>query len=60
MVILPNKMMGGKLKGYQGITAIEAFEYENTRSDLKCCHYWESQYETDIMYILFRKLILCT
>ena len=28
-----------KGKGYQGIRAVETFEYENTRSDLKCCDY---------------------
>ena len=33
-------MMKQKGKGYQGIGAIyEAFEYENTRSDFKCCKY---------------------
>ena len=60
MIVLPNKMMEEKGKGYHGIRAIEAFECENTRSDFKCCHYWESQYESDIMHILFVKLILCT
>ena len=30
-----------KGKGLQGIRAIEAFEYENTRSDFKCCNYRE-------------------
>ena len=30
-----------KWKGYKGITATEAFEYENTRSDSKYCYYWE-------------------
>ena len=30
-----------KGKGYQGIRAPEAFEYENTRSDLKHCYYRE-------------------
>ena len=34
-------MMELKRKGHQGITTIEAFEYENTRSDVKCCDYWE-------------------
>ena len=28
-----------KGKGYQGIRAIKAFEYENIRSDFKCCDY---------------------
>ena len=28
-------------KGYKGIRAVEAFEYENTRSDFKCCDYRE-------------------
>ena len=32
-----------KEKGYQGIWAIEAFEYENTRSDFKYCHYWQNK-----------------
>ena len=30
-----------KGKDYQGIRSTEAFEYENTISDLKCCDYWE-------------------
>ena len=31
-----------KGKGYQGIGEIdEAFEYENTRSDFRCCNYQE-------------------
>ena len=30
-----------KRKGYQGIRATEAFEYENTRSDFNYCYYWE-------------------
>ena len=30
--------------GYQGIIAIQEFEYENIRSDFKCCYYWEKQY----------------
>ena len=33
MTISPNIMTELKGKGYQGITAIEIFEYENTRSD---------------------------
>ena len=28
-----------KGKDYQGIRSTEAFEYENTISDLKCCDY---------------------
>ena len=28
-------------KGYQGIRATEAFEYENTRNDFNYCYYWE-------------------
>ena len=31
-------MMEQKGKGYQGITASEAFECENTRSDFKYCY----------------------
>ena len=34
-------MMELKKKGCKGITTIEAFEYGNTRSDVKCCDYWE-------------------
>ena len=30
---------GANRKWYQGIGSIEAFEYENTRSDVKCCDY---------------------
>ena len=37
--IAPNTMKKQKGKGYQGIRATEAFEYENTRSDLKYCDY---------------------
>ena len=38
--VAPNIMT--KQKGYKGIGAIdEAFEYENTRSDFKCCNYQE-------------------
>ena len=37
--IAPNTMTKQKGKRYQGHRAIEAFEYENTRSDLKCCDY---------------------
>ena len=33
--------MEQKRKGYQGIRAIEAYEYENTGSYFKYCHYWE-------------------
>ena len=40
--IAPNIMTKQKGKGYQGIGGIdEAFEYENTRSDFKCCNYQE-------------------
>ena len=40
--IVSNIMMKQKGKGYQGIWAIdEAFEYENRRSDLKRCNYYE-------------------
>ena len=28
-----------KGKGYQGIKSIEASEYKNTTSDVKCCDY---------------------
>ena len=37
----PNLMTEQKGKGYQGIRAIEALEYENTRSNFKCCDYRE-------------------
>ena len=30
-----------KRKGYQEIRTIEAFEYENARSDFKYCNYQE-------------------
>ena len=37
-----NIMMTQKWKGYQGTGATdEAFEYENTRSEFKCCNYRE-------------------
>ena len=39
--IAPNIMTEQKGKGYQRIRAIEAFEYENTRSYFKCCDYQE-------------------
>ena len=39
--IAPNIMAEQKGKGYQRIRAIKAFEYENTRSDFKCCNYLE-------------------
>ena len=39
--VAPNIMTGQKGTGYQGIRAIEAFEYKNTRSDFKCCDYQE-------------------
>ena len=32
-----------KRKGYQRIRSIEAFEYQNIRSDFKCCDYWEKR-----------------
>ena len=35
--IAPNTMKNQKGKRYQGLRAIESFEQENTRSDLKCC-----------------------
>ena len=35
--IVPNIMTEQKGKRYQGIPAIEAFEYQNKRSDIKCC-----------------------
>ena len=36
-------MTGQKWYGYQGIGAAEQFEYENTRSDFKCCCYCEKK-----------------
>ena len=33
--------MEQKGKGYQRIRATEAYEYENTRRDFKCCDYRE-------------------
>ena len=44
----PNIMTEQKGKGYQGIRAIEAFEYENTRSYFKCCDYTE---KNEIKYV---------
>ena len=41
----PNIMMKQKGKGYQRIRAIEAFEYENTRSVFKCCHCFSERNE---------------
>ena len=36
-------MTNQKGKGYQGIGETdEAFEYQNTRSDFKCCNYREN------------------
>ena len=35
--VSPNIIMEQKRKGWQGIRAIEAFEYENTRSYFKYC-----------------------
>ena len=34
-------MMEQKGKWHQGVRTIEVFEYKNTRSDFKCCDYWE-------------------
>ena len=34
-----------KGKGHKRIGAIEAFEYENTRSDFKCFHYFTERNE---------------
>ena len=39
--IASNIITKQKWKGYRGIRAIEAFEYENRRSDLKCWDYRE-------------------
>ena len=36
-------MMEQKGKEYQEIRAIGAFDYENTRSDFKCCNYRENE-----------------
>ena len=41
-------MIKQKEKGYQGIKATEAFEYENTRSNFKYCYYWEKWKTTGI------------
>ena len=35
--IVPNIMTEQKGKRYQGIPAIEAFEYQKEKSDIKCC-----------------------
>ena len=34
---------GGNSEGYQEIRTIETLEYENTRSDFKCCDYREKR-----------------
>ena len=34
-------MMEQKGKWYQGVRTIKVFAYKNTRSDFKCCDYWE-------------------
>ena len=39
LTISPIIMTKQKGKAYQGIRSIEAFKYENTRSDSKCCDY---------------------
>ena len=39
----PNIMTEQNRKVYQGIRAIAAFEYKNTRSDFKRCHYWKKK-----------------
>ena len=43
LIIFPIIMMEQKGKGYQRIRSIEAFQYENKRSDFKCCDYWEKR-----------------
>ena len=50
-LMVPNIMTEQKGKGYRGIRAIEAFEYENTRSDFKCYDYrekWKTICETTV------------
>ena len=43
--IAPNIMAEQKEKGYYGIRTIEAFEWENKRSDFKCCDYQKNEKE---------------
>ena len=41
LIISLNMMTDQKGQERQGIKVIEAFKYENLRSDFKCCHYCE-------------------
>ena len=53
--VAPNIMTKQKGKIYQGIGATdEAFEYENTRNDFKCCNYqekWKTKCQTTAISI---------
>lgn len=41
VIISLNIITEQKGKGQQVIRTIKTFDYENTRSDFKCCDYWE-------------------